>query len=1048
MEIMLNNGLLGEFDYHGDTIKLPDLEKPKTKKIVGKILAGLGALFAGIIGLSLLLAIGNCLGCKSCGCSSCGGCSACSSCLACDGCSSCSGCGNKMKVQTYHIVYEDGSTNDLKYEEVKSGCSVVREGFTNFGSISRDSRFFSEEGYYKKSSFKDKDLVIDSNGNIVGKIKDGATYYSKSHELYVGEERRINLTFKDGSIYPIIATVGEKIIGLPNIPTLEGYEFTGGYCGLYQVISSTGTWTNSKFHLYDYGTTDQTLTVELKYTEKQYTASVHINSKTFSLTIANGSLLKDVIASAQKYVTSNLQSNQAFVGWSFTNKEDELITESTMNTQKITGTIQLYAIIKSKIQITLNDKNGSVTQKDVVQGAVTSLDAPNPKQGYHFIGWCKNADLSDEPFNEIKVDTAGIILYAKWDPNEYKITYLSSIDDHILGDKKYTYSENSTIPLMEYNETWTPNGYEFAGWGTSKDATKYITELPKGTYDDIKVYAIYSAKKFNVTLDEGYGLPLSNNRVPIEYGSSFTLPIISIDDPSKEFIGFYYNDIQVTDKTGNSLLTYDESSLRTTYIKLESITFTAKFDTKKITIKFYNDNATTLLYTEKVDYSEKIPSHSAPSKPGYTFDGWSMNKDNYVEYDFDSSVTEAFDLYASYSPITYTVTLEIKSSDASFGTLETTTVDVVYDDSFIIPTPDLNEAYDFVGYYLEGVKVTDSIGGSINVFNANNLNVTISQIEDGLTFTAEFAIKTFTVKYYYNSDLFDAKIVDYGESATNKVLTDIPTGYEFKGWTTNLNTKELYDFEQSVIMADLDLYAIVTPMEFTINLFVSSAYGLLNETTVVVKYDSIYELPVPSLNEGYEFVGYYYGSTKVTDETGNSFKAFNVSSLGGVNISYLESGISLTAICKEIVYTVSYYCNGELMQQRKVTYGDKAEEIAGPTSLEQGYRFIGWSTLEKSYEAYDFTNDLTDDLVLYAYLSNKYKVTLYDSDKTTILHEFEVTYGSTNWSIPYTPSLSSSQWLGWFLVDGDIKIADKNGNTVSPYTTFDFTEDIEIYIKG
>lgn len=321
LKLLLDAGLLGEYDYHRDTIELGDIQKPtmmldlreyliRAVYIIGSVL-GLVALYIAIFGISGI--IFDC-------------------------------CGDAKK-EVYHIVYEDGEKKDLIYETKRQGCSSVT--YSNFEEIARDRRFFSEEGYYNNDNFKK--MVIAPNGQILEKLRSGATYYSKSRELYVGEERNINIQFKDGSIYPIEAIVGSSIVGMPSIPTLEGYEFVGGYCGSSQVISSSQEWIDSTFHLYNYGSIDQVLNVELVYEKATCEAKVYINSSFYTIQFKYGTILNDIVKEAYGYIQSNIKNNQEFIGWSFTNKESELISDGTLTTQKVTHNIELYAIIRTEI---------------------------------------------------------------------------------------------------------------------------------------------------------------------------------------------------------------------------------------------------------------------------------------------------------------------------------------------------------------------------------------------------------------------------------------------------------------------------------------------------------------------------------------------------------------------------------------------------------------------------------------------------------------------------------------------------------------------------
>lgn len=858
----------------------------------------------------------------------------------------------------------------------------------------------------------------------------------------------------DGSVYPITVTVGSSIVGMPTIPTLEGYEFVGGYCGSHKVISSSQQLIDSTFHLYNYGSTANVLNVELKYEVAIRKAKIYVNSKSHIVEVNHGALLQEVIDQGNVILNDNLQSNQMFIGWSFTNKESELIAGSTIATQQVTKDIELYAIIKTKLSITLDYNNGETDSFEIVPGTLTNLPTSGfTKKGYKFVGWCKNKDLSDTPFKQFNYDgKSPLTLYAKWDPEEYTIKYYSSITNGLLTSATYTYGDDN-ITLANHKDIWTPNGYTFKGWSTSKLENNIITEITADLLgSNITLYAIYTGKIFPVQLIAGSiaSLPADKKVQNIEYGKNFSLPIPTIKNEytsSKEFIGYYYNNIKVTNEKGNSLIKFTETDLNTTYINLNNVMLTAKYENKKFTIKFYSGSES--VESQEILYNECVlePSKN-PTLDGYEFICWTKQKDTNDAYDFNSPVTESFDLFAYFTAKTYSVNLEIKAADATIATLDTTSYEITYDQSFTLPVPTTDVAYNFKGYKLtDSVTVTDSNGKSIRgIFNTHNLNCSIDEVEAGLTFTAEFEMKTFKVQYFRNSSLVTTKTINYGDPALDLPI-ESPTGYEFKGWTANTETKVLYDFTQSSVTNDLDLYAVIEPMQYTLTLQITPLFGTISETSIVVTYDENYKLTVPTMNEGYEFLGYQYQGIDITDIKGDSLKPFTSSSFGIKIGEEIPSTIAVTANCKQIVYTVYYHSNNEI-NQREVSYGESALNISGPTSLEVGYRFLGWSAQENSKELYDFNTILTDDLHLYAVISNEYKVTLYDSDKTTVLTTFTVEYGSKNWSITCDSSLiPTGEWTGWYLMSDDKMVSEMDGIPFLAYATFNFEEDIELYLN-
>lgn len=88
-------------------------------------------------------------------------------------------------------------------------------------------------------------------------------------------------------------------------------------------------------------------------------------------------------------------------------------------------------------------------------------------EGYLFAGWFKNADLSGEPVTQIGInETSDVVLYAKWIPDIYTITY--NLDGGTISGQETSYTiETPTFTLP----TPTREGYTFMGWTGSNGST-------------------------------------------------------------------------------------------------------------------------------------------------------------------------------------------------------------------------------------------------------------------------------------------------------------------------------------------------------------------------------------------------------------------------------------------------------------------------------------------------------------------------------------------------------------------------------------------------
>lgn len=91
----------------------------------------------------------------------------------------------------------------------------------------------------------------------------------------------------------------------------------------------------------------------------------------------------------------------------------------------------------------------------------------------------------------------GIDVYIKWTPLKYRIFYeLNNGTNASSNITSYTV-ESNTISLNDPEK----EGYTFAGWYSDSKFTKKVTEIPKGSTGDIKLYASWQCNHEKTRLD-------------------------------------------------------------------------------------------------------------------------------------------------------------------------------------------------------------------------------------------------------------------------------------------------------------------------------------------------------------------------------------------------------------------------------------------------------------------------------------------------------------------------------------------------------------------
>ena len=140
----------------------------------------------------------------------------------------------------------------------------------------------------------------------------------------------------------------------------------------------------------------------------------------------------------------------------------------------------------------------------------------------------------------------------------------------------------------------------------------------------------------------------------------------------------------------------------------ENITLTAKWNINKYTVTFDSYGGTPVPPAQEVEYGlTATEPATAPTKTGYTFDGWYLGDE---KYDFSDAVEQNITLYANWEKNIYTVTY----TDGVDG--EEVFADQVYENLLSgIDTPAFNgtptrDGYRFTGWEPE---VSDTVTGNV-----------------------------------------------------------------------------------------------------------------------------------------------------------------------------------------------------------------------------------------------------------------------------------------------------------------------------------------------
>ena len=223
---------------------------------------------------------------------------------------------------------------------------------------------------------------------------------------------------------------------------------------------------------------------------------------------------------------------------------------------------------------------------------------------------------------------------------EYTVTF-NAYGGFPTPDEQHVKSgEKAVLPVEP-----TLKGYTFAFWYLGEDeqnATAYDFNTP--VTENITLTAKWNINKYTVTFNSYGGTPVPPVQ-EVEYGLTATKPA----DPTLKGYTFAFWYLGEDEQNATA---YDFDTPVT-----ENITLTAKWNINKYTVTFDTDGGTPVPPAQEVEYG--LPATEpdpAPTKTGYTFDGWYLGDE---KYDFSAAVEQNITLTAKWEKKTYKVVAKL-----------------------------------------------------------------------------------------------------------------------------------------------------------------------------------------------------------------------------------------------------------------------------------------------------------------------------------------------------------------------------------------------------
>ncbi len=284
----------------------------------------------------------------------------------------------------------------------------------------------------------------------------------------------------------------------------------------------------------------------------------------------------------------------------------------------------------------------------------------------------------------------------------------------------------------------------------------------------------------------------------------------------------------------------------------------------------FKTNGGTEIASQGIEEDSVVARPNEPFKKGYEFLSW--------DKETNTPIAENTVFTANWQPITYQVRFN-KNDDLATGSMTNQTF--TYD----VEQPlDLN-VFEKQGYAFNGW--TEYANGQ----SVKNLTSTKNKIID---LYARWEAKDYNINYFSNegksnksisqSVKFDSNIKIKGNTTFKK------TGYSLIKWNTQPDGNGIdyplnLDILNYSIPNNLELYAVWEAELCKINFETNG--GVLQETTMDVKFDSFITLPVPTNDIYYRFEGWFIGNFKIKNGVWNKTEVTTLTAkwLGQLDIS-------------------------------------------------------------------------------------------------------------------------------------------------------------------
>ena len=534
-----------------------------------------------------------------------------------------------------------------------------------------------------------------------------------------------------------------------------------------------------------------------------------------------GSSVKSIIANGNEKITlpeSPTKEGYIFNGWYFDNDVFHMSfgSENLCDNPK-TEDFTVYAMwVEDVYTISFNGSGDCGVEEIKVKRNTAEYDKPQDptKEGYTFLGWFTSGATNSEEYDFQNVIYKDITLFAKWEINQYTITFKTN-----GGSEIESITENYNTMINEPNEP-TKENFVFGAWYIDDKLTE-IYEFP--TRIGGQNITLFAEWENTITFEENGG----NITSDIVERSEKTIKLPEIEKNGYTFLGWYDKNLEI------------KFSFNT--MPSENIILYAKWQINRYTLSFDSKGGNEIADIVQ-DYDSEITAPEAPEKNGYVFDNWYVDTLNVNKYTFTKMPSHDITLYAGWqSTITFVV---------NGGEQKEQITKLAFSRCYV---PDAHrDGYNFMGWYSDenlGKKYQNEI-----------------MPENNTTLYAKWTPGTRVITFDRNGG--DGTMLPI-ECKTEDTIslpenTFSKEGFAFEGWKKGLYTEEIY-FDED--------YYYIAPMKNQYICFYAQWYTAGLEFSEIQNGEDIsYSVNVGSANESSTIIiPNYYNKKSVTEIEENGF---------------------------------------------------------------------------------------------------------------------------------------------------------------------------------